>query len=234
MTVLSKFVCLTLSVIKLGAGMYQVEVQDLSPGCRYLEISPRAGWWCCPFQSIPVEEYRGTRNMSERSYNYPRAECETLYPTLNITQNSVWPEASGEDSFIVWLVVGLVCCFVVVVIFMATSVVQYRRMQRWRLRQPNLSSIYLRAPRINLDTSQTLSTIVEVPEDNGLTDLLSDVEAARVRLSTVIQDNRRETTSRQFLGRRASTFNPRASVERLVVVDNLDVSSLSGSYDLAM
>ena len=122
----------------------------------------------------------------------------------------------------------------IVVIFMATSVVQYRRMRRWRLRRPNLSSIYLRAPRMNLDASQTLSTIVEVAEDSGLVDLRSDVEAARVRLSTLVRENRREASSQQFLGRRASTFNPRTSTERLVVVDNLDVSSVSGSYDLAM
>ena len=214
--------------------MYQVNVQDLSPGCRYLEITQRAGWWCCPFQSIPVEEYRGTRNMSERSYNYPRAECETLYPALNMTQNAFLPGASGEEGIVVWLILGIVGCFMIVVIFMATSLVQYRRMRRWRLRRPNLSSIYLRAPRMNLDASQTLSTIVEVPEDGGLCDLRSDVEAARVRLSTVVQGNCRADASRQFLGRRASTFNPRASTERLVVVDNLDVSSLSGSYDLAM
>ena len=200
MTVLSKLACLTLSFIKLGVGIYQVNVEDLSPGCHYLEVSPRAGWWCCPFQSIPVEEYRGMRNMSERSYNYPRAECETLYPSLNLTQNVFRPEASGEESIVVWLIVGLVCCFVIVVIFMATSVVQYRRMRRWRLRRPNLSSIYLRAPRMNLDTSQTLSTIVEVAEDSGLVDLRSDVDAARVRLSTLIQDNRRESSVPQFPG----------------------------------
>ena len=104
MTVLSKFVCLTLTFIKLGAGIYQVNVEDLSPGCQYLEVNQRAGWWCCPFQSIPVEEYRGMRNMSERSYNYPRAECETLYPSLNITQNVFLPEASGGEGIVVWLI----------------------------------------------------------------------------------------------------------------------------------
>ena len=86
-----------------------------------------------------------------------------------------------------------------------------------------------------LESTQTLSTIVEVSEEREFPNLVADVEAARARLSTRIQQNLDESTSsRQFLGRRASTFNPRSSLERVVLEDDVEMSTLSGSYDFAL
>ena len=152
MTVLSKVLCITMALVKMGVGMHQVDVTRLSSSCQYLEIAPHAGWWCCPFQSIPVEEFRGIGNMSQRAYNYPRAECETIYPPMNMTQGNILRPATSDGDIGVWIVVGLICSCLIVVVFITSSVVHYRRMRHLRLQRPNVSTMYLRAPRIDADT----------------------------------------------------------------------------------
>ena len=202
------------ALLKGVAGLVQLEPDELPASCQYLSLSERAGWWCCPFRSIPVEQFRGQGNMTERSYNYPRAECAALYPEFNATRSTFTP--LNEPAMEIWILVGVVCGFIVVVVFLVSGIIQLRRGARNQRSGPNWSSIYGRAPLIN--ATQTLSTIRETVEET-FPDLVSDVEAASQRVAMHVQRGR-EVAQQQFLGRRASTFNPRSSGTLRLVSSN--------------
>ena len=202
------------ALLKSVTGLVQLEPDGLPVNCQYLALSERAGWWCCPFRSIPVEQFRGQSNMTERSYNYPRAECAALYPGFNVTRSAFTP--LNDPVTEVWILVGVICGFIVVVVFLVSGDIQLRRGARNQRSGPNWSSIYGRAPLIN--ATQTLSTIRDTVEEI-FPDLVSDVEAASQRVAMHVHRGR-EVVQQQFLGRQTSTFNPRSSGTLRVVSSN--------------
>ena len=92
------------ALLKGVTGPVRLEPDELPANCQYLSLSDRAGWWCCPFRPIPVEQFRGQSNMTERSYNYPRAECAALYPEFIATRSAFTP--LNDPATEIWVLGG--------------------------------------------------------------------------------------------------------------------------------
>ena len=192
---------LVLAFLKPIDAIYQVEPAQLPEECIYLSRDYASGWWCCPSQSIPVEIFRGQGNMTSRAYAYVREECATFFASANSTLATTLDVSEVSSAA---LIVGVLLCFVFIVICLLSGMVQLRRYQG---STPSRSSPTVQPPRFS-NYTRALSTLVDDTRDADLPNLVAEVEAASARLSRQVERNRERATGESPFGRACSTFNP--------------------------
>ena len=200
-------ICVTASFLK------QVEVEELPQDCKYVPFSSISGWWCCSSLSIPVEEFKGQKNMSRRSYPYIHPSCELFVSTggipelqLTSTMPSAW--AAFVSSLIIF---ASVLSIVLVVVVCARKLGHLIARRRAAERSANAVR-YSRRPLLVPSFSRTLSSIPERQEEPevDLPNLVADVQAASERLSLRVNAARGNAAAGVDPGPVCSTFRPGA------------------------
>ena len=172
--------CVTSSFLK------QVEVGELPSDCKYIPFSSISGWWCCASLSIPVEEFKGQKNMSRRSYPYIHPSCELFVSTDRIPElqlSSTMPSAWA--AFVSSLIVFSSVISVILIIVVCARKLGHRIARRRAAERSANAARYSRRPLIVPSFSRTLSSIPEHQEESevDLPNLVADVQAASERLS---------------------------------------------------
>ena len=183
------------------APYFHVNSSRLPSSCIYSSVSSRAGWWCCPFVSIPVEEVNSRRNMSFRLYRGIHAECASIISTIT-------PDVQIEPEMTLITVICVAIGFVVIIFTLSTAIVcLVKRVRRRRAAmRASASSARYYVPLLG-SLGDTVSTLMCNDDSVVLPNLVRDVREASASLSERIAAERaRQTGEPLFYGRSCSTF----------------------------